>query len=110
MRISRFIAISLFAIALASNSAKANEESLQDNQVKLSVVKYDDHIQFDCTPANADTSSRSDWKDICNKMAAAQASKLAASGTIATLAGPVFDIGSSGDALSRSVSLSQKHL
>ena len=110
MRISRFIAISLFATALASNSAAANEQPVQDNQVELSVVKYDDRIQFDCIPANAGTPSRRDWKDICNRMAAAQASKLAASGTIAPLDGPVFNIDSPGDALSKSVSLSQKHL
>ncbi len=112
MSISRFVTVSLLAAAFLPALSKAHEpqQPVQDNQVNLTVVKHDGHIQFNCVPANADTASRSNWKAICNRLAAKQASQLANSGMIAPVEGSVFDSSTSGDALSRHVPLSQKHL
>jgi hypothetical protein len=112
MRASYFLAVSLFATLVSFQSMAA--EPAQDNQVKLTLVKYDDHIQVECIPSNKDTSTRQDWKAICNDMAAAQVQKLAAAGTIAPDARPVFDLSATnataGQMLSKSIALSHRHL
>ncbi len=112
MSTSQFIAVFLLSIAFVPTQVSAHgpHKSVQDNQVNLTVVKYADHVQFNCEPANSDTATRSDWKDICNKKAASQASQLAKSAVIAPLDGDVFDPTVAGDTLSRRVPLSQKHL
>jgi hypothetical protein len=106
---SRFLVASLLTVLVSFQATAA--EPTQDNQVKLMVVKYHNHIQVECSPANADTSTRSDWKTTCNEMAASQVEKLAEDGVIAPLAGPVFDVSdTAAQALSKSIALSQEHL
>jgi len=107
-----FLVTSLFVMLISLQSVAAKPG--QDNRVELSVVKYDGHVQVECRPANADTSTRGDWKKICNDMAAPQVQKLAEEGTIDPVSGPVFDK-SAGDLteariLSRSIALSRQHL
>ena len=112
MRISYFLVASLFATLVSFQAVAV--ETTQDNQVKLVVVKYDDRIQVECAPANSDTSTRGDWKTICNEMAAPQVQKLAEDGVIAPVAGPVFDVSATESAtaqiLSRRIALSQQRL
>jgi hypothetical protein len=106
------IVIAMLAGSLAAFQANAaDREPLQNNQVKLSVVRYEDHVQFDCVPRNADTASRNDWRSICNEMAAPQISKLVHAGIVTPVKQPIFDsISGAAKMLSRSVPLSRKHL
>ena len=90
MHVSRLLLPTLFAMLVPFQSSAA--EPMQNNQVKLTVVKFDDRVQFQCNPISLATAMRNDWKTICNDMAAAQAGKLMADGTIAAVKGPVFDV------------------
>ena len=51
-----------------------------DSQVNLVVIRSENHISIQCSPTNTDTSTRPQWKPICNEMAAPQISKLVADG------------------------------
>ena len=111
MRISFLVESSLF-LAFGSFVAVAAEPTL-DNKVNLTVTSYGDHIQFDCNPVSLDSAERNDWKVICNQMAAVQAQKLAAAGTIAPVKGSVFDLSapeSTGPLLSKSIAMAKLHL
>lgn len=93
------IAIASLFACLAVQAATASDSApLQTNQVKLSVVGYDDHVQIECTPQGAETASRGDWRAICNEMAVPQVSRLVADGVIVAIDGPVFDLAAGQDA------------
>jgi len=111
MRVSFFLAVSIATALVSFRSAAA--EPIQDNKVDLTVVKYGDHVQLECNPISLATAMRSDWKTICNQMAALQVQGLAAAGTIAPVKGDVFDLSASGSAgpmLTRSIALLKPHL
>ena len=109
---SRLLAATFLVATLVSFQVAAEEkQSVQENQIKLTVIKYDDHIKVECSPASTDTASRKDWKAICNEKASPQIQQLVAAGTINSLSGPVFDLTPENDTddklLSRHISLSK---
>ena len=69
----------------------AGSPEAQYNQVNLTVTRFDDHIKIECSPSNADTSTRQEWKSLCNEMAAPQVLELVANGLIESQEGPVYD-------------------
>lgn len=112
MSISRVV-ISALLCTSAFQVAASDAPTMVNNQVNLSVMLYDDHFLIECGPKDMNTSSRNDWKSICNEMAAPQASKLVAESKIAPLSGPVFDFANdlvtsdAGQTLSKKLPLSK---
>ena len=109
---SRFVISALLSL-LAFQVLASDAPTTVANQVNLSVVRYDDHFLVECSPKDDNTASRNDWKIVCNEMAAPQIAKLVAEGTVAPVAGAVFDLtsdlvsSSTGQALSKNIPLSQ---
>jgi hypothetical protein len=98
MRTCRLLFPVLAMLASFQSFAAQPTQPTQDNKVELTVVKYADHVQFQCNPISLATAMGSDWKAICNQMARPQAQRLAADGTIGAVNGPVFDIASASSA------------
>ena len=114
MRI-RYIVLSslLILVPLVGLAVQKANTITRDNQVNLTVMRYADHVSIQCSPANPDTSSRTQWKAICNEMAIPQINKLVADGVIKPISGPVYDaatIGAATTQLSKTIPLSQPHL
>ncbi len=81
---------SILTIAPCAELVAGSPEA-QNNQVNLKITRVGDHIKIECSPINADTSSRQDWKSLCNEMAAPQVGELVASGMIESQEGSVYD-------------------
>lgn len=78
-------------LAIAPLAEMFAGEPVQNNQVNLKVARFDNRVEVECRPANADTSTRQEWKSICNNMAAPQVQELVAKGVIEAQQGPVYD-------------------
>jgi len=114
MRVRYVIVSSLLIIVpLVSLAIQKANTIARDNQVNLTVMRFEDHISIRCSPANSDTSSRTQWRAICNEMAIPQIDKLVADGAIKPISGPAYDAATMAAAttqLSRTIPLSQPHL
>lgn len=113
MRIRYVIVLSaLVLVPLVGLAIQKMNAITRDSQVNLTVIRFEDHIAIQCSPANTDTSTRPQWKTICNEMAVPQISKLVAVGAITPIIGPVYDAATMEAAttqLSRSIPWSQPH-
>ena len=114
MRARYVVLLSLLALApLVGLAVQKVGTITRDNQVNLTVIRFEDHISIQCSPANSDTSTRTQWKAICNEMAGPQISKLVADGAIKPIGGPVYDaatVEAATTQLSRDIPSSQPHL
>ncbi len=86
-------AILLFSLLIFAPCGElvAGSPAEQDNQVNLTVTRFDDHVKIECSPTSADTSTRQEWKSLCNDMAGPQVRELVANGMIESQEGPVYD-------------------
>jgi hypothetical protein len=113
MRTRNFVLLSLLILVpVVSFAVKKFNTVTEDSQITLTVIRFEDHISIQCSPAGSDTSSHTHWKAICNEMANPQINKLVADGAIKPINGPVYDTATTAAAttqLSREIPLSQSH-
>ena len=83
MRIRNLVLLSLLILVpVVSLAVKKFNTVTEDSQNTLTVIRFEDHISIQCNPASSETSSRTEWKAICNEMAIPQINKLVADGAI----------------------------
>ena len=82
------LSVLLFALPFVGVAVQKINAITLDTQVNLNVIRFEDHISIQCSPATSDTASRTQWKAICNEMATPHINQLVVDGAIKPISGP----------------------